>query len=62
MATLRLEIELTYDAELMHGDDPEGIEWFRERVLKSPHLILHENGDLGDCVGDVRVLSVSERV
>ena len=28
MKTIKLEIELTYDDNIMHGDDPDAIKWF----------------------------------
>jgi len=50
----RLVIELTYDADIMHGYDPEAMEWFEDEILGG-ELILHSN-ELGDEVGRVRVL------
>lgn len=48
---LKLEIELEYDAETMHGSDPESIAEFRDSVLLNPAdaegLTLHSN-----CIGD----------
>ena len=29
MKTIKLLIELTYDEDMMHGEDPESIRWFR---------------------------------
>ena len=51
---LRFEIELDYDAEVMHGDDPTEIEWFMT-LLMTEELILHSN-EIGDAVGTVRIL------
>lgn len=51
---LRLTIDMTYNAELMHGDDPEGIRWFNE-VLLSGVLQLWSD-EIGDWIGDVRVI------
>ena len=56
MKTIRLLIDLTYDDEIMHGDDEGAIAWFREQVLKG-ELLLHSNV-IGDEVGEVRVLEV----
>jgi len=62
MKKLKLEIELTYDDELMHsGDsDPQSKAWFTREVLLKEEggLILHSN-EIGDEVGEVRVLSIS---
>ena len=35
--TIRLTIDLTYDAQTMHGDDPDDIEWFQE-LLRGDNL------------------------
>jgi hypothetical protein len=58
MAKLRLEVELSYDAALMHGDDDAGRVWFIETILgTSGQLLLHSN-ELGDTVGDIVVLRI----
>lgn len=58
---LRLEIEVEYDPETMHGSHPEEIEWFREAVLLNPlegeHLVLHSNA-IGDEIGSCRVTKI----
>lgn len=48
---------LTYDDETMHGNDPDAERWFF-RLLLDPEdrLLLHSN-ELGDEIGDVRVIS-----
>ena len=56
MAKLRLEIEVDYNAESMHGDDIESMVWFRE-VLLGDELLLHSN-EIGDTVGTVKVRKV----
>ena len=53
MRKIKMIIELTYDAEMMHGNDPEAIEWFEKEILGG-ELILHSN-ELGDEVGKVRI-------
>ena len=57
MKIVKLEIERTYDDELMRGDDSEAIEWFN-RIVFGPgaDLILYENSEIGDDVGTVKVL------
>jgi hypothetical protein len=57
--TLRLEIELTYDGDIMHGDDVEAIEWFRYHILMGAEgkLLLHSN-EIGDEIGTVRGLRI----
>lgn len=56
MKTIRLEIELTYNAETMHGDDAESLAWFQQllRGEDEERLILHSN-EIGDEIGDVKV-------
>lgn len=61
MKTLRLIVDLEYDDEIMHGND-ESVkqEWFFDHILLGESgLILHSN-DIGDCVGDVKVLEIKE--
>jgi len=49
----KLEIELTYDRDTMHGDDEESKRWFSEILLNTP-LFLHSN-EIGDSVGNVKI-------
>lgn len=58
--TIKLEIELEYDNELLHGNDPAAVSWFMNDVLKGSGLILHDN-DIGDAIGKVRVIRVEEK-
>ena len=53
--TIRLTIELTYDAESMHGDDPDARKWFKD-MLHGDDLQLADFGELGDMIGKVRVV------
>ena len=55
MRTERLLIELEYDDEIMHGDEPDAVEWFWLDVMGGK-LILHSN-ELGDEIGQVKVIS-----
>jgi hypothetical protein len=52
--TIRLEAELTYDDQAMHGDDPEAQAWFLEEILLGASLTLHSY-EIGDEIGAVRV-------
>ena len=63
MKTIRLEIELTYDDDLMHGADSESLAWFQQllRGEDEERLILHSN-EIGDEIGDVRVTKSLEDV
>jgi len=60
---LRLEVEVEYDGDVMHGTNPESIEWFRDCVLLQPEedeqLILHSNC-IGDMLGPCKVLRIIE--
>lgn len=59
MAKLRLEVDLEYDAEMMHGDDEDSVQWFMSKVILGNNLILYDN-DMGDSVGTVSVLKVEK--
>ena len=58
---LKLEIELEYNPDMMHGTDAESIAWFVEKVLKNPdegeELILHSNC-IGDAIGVCKVTNI----
>ena len=49
---VRLEIELDYDADTMHGNTPDGISWFESLLFDQDgdELILHPN-EIGDTIG-----------
>jgi len=60
MKTLKMEIELTYDDDAMHGSEKESLECFFEQVMleqKEP-LLLHSVTAM-NTVGKVKVLSIS---
>lgn len=57
MTKLGLTIELDYDAEIMHQDDPDAIEWFFTYILQEDLLFLHSN-EIGDVIGTVKVLEI----
>jgi hypothetical protein len=59
MKTIRLTIDLTYDDQVMHEDDPEGIEWFKS-ILLGDSLQLFEFGDICDTLGSVKVVEMWE--
>lgn len=62
MKTLKMTVELTYDPELMHGNDPVAIEWFENDILRQKGndglLLLHSN-EIGDEIGEIKVLDIS---
>lgn len=55
MTIRRLVVDLEYDADSMHSDDLDSIEWFEQQVLGG-ELILHSN-ELGDEVGTIRIVT-----
>jgi hypothetical protein len=57
MKTIRLTVDLTYDEQVMHGSEPEEIEWFKS-ILLGDYLELGEFGDLGDMIGSVKVVEM----
>jgi hypothetical protein len=57
MKTIRLTVDLTYDEQVMHGNEPEEIEWFKS-ILLGDYLELGEFGDLGDMIGSVKVVEM----
>jgi hypothetical protein len=58
MKTIRLTVDLTYDQEVMHGDEDEAISWFNS-ILAGKDLMLGDFGELGDMIGSVQVVSRS---
>jgi hypothetical protein len=65
MRTIRLTVDLTYDEQIMHSDDPEDYAYFVDNVLrnttKGEQLILHSNY-IGDEVGEIKVIEIKEPV
>jgi hypothetical protein len=57
MKTIRLTVDLTYDEQVMHGNEPEEIEWFKS-ILLGDYLKLGEFGDLGDMIGSLKVVEM----
>jgi len=61
--TLKLEIELSYDSQLVHGgdEDEEAKQWFFNEILSGEKglLWLHSN-EIGDTLGKVKVIKLSE--
>ena len=52
--TIRLTIDMTYNAEQMHYDDPEGIRWFNEEVLGGALQMWSD--EIGDWIGEVEIV------
>lgn len=66
MRKLRLTVELEYNADDTHSDDPEEKRWFYEEVLRcglpfdqANGLYLHSNF-IGDTVGHITVVKVED--
>lgn len=51
---LRIEAELDYDADLMHGDDAEARRWFFDDILWRDRLTLHSK-EIGDEIGELTI-------
>ena len=62
MKTIKLLIELKYNAMLMHGGDgdKEAKEWFFKDILGGDKLVLF-SGEIDDGVGDVKVLEINAK-
>tara|TARA_R110000824_G_scaffold382084_1_gene575162 strand:+ start:59 stop:244 length:186 start_codon:yes stop_codon:yes gene_type:complete len=56
MKTIKMTVEFTYDDESMHGDDTVAEDWFFNDILGGNDLILMDRGDLGDDLGDIKIL------
>lgn len=59
LARLRIEAVLEYDADMIHGVDPESIRWFLDDLLMNTELILHSN-EIGDAIGVLKITSVAQ--
>ena len=64
MTKLRFTAELEYDAEIMHGgdEDPEAKTWFLDLLKGNGDLCLHENNEIGDEIGELRIISLVEEL
>lgn len=63
MKTLKLEIELTYDDDMMHsGDngDKDAKDWFFRDVLAG-ELELFDKVEIGDEIGKVKVIKLIDK-
>ena len=58
MTTLKMVIELTYDEDIMYGDDADGKQWFLN-LLKDDCLYLFSS-EIGDDIGNVKILKYKE--
>ena len=57
--TIRLLVDLTYDAEMAHGDKEDAIAWFND-ILMSEDLQLCSFSEFGDTIGKIKVVDQQE--
>ena len=60
MKKIKMIVELTYDAAIMHGRDKEAKRWFFHDILLRGDLILHSN-EIGDEVGIIKVQEITKK-
>jgi hypothetical protein len=60
MKTYKMLVELKIDDKMMYGNDEEAKEWFEKDILMDSELIMHENDQIGDSLGNVKVLKILE--
>ena len=58
MKRISFSAELLYDDDVMHGDDESQRNWFIEKILMNGDLILHENKEIGDTVGRIKITEI----
>jgi hypothetical protein len=56
MKTIKLLVELTYNNDTMHGDDPDSIVWFNDEVLGGE--VVAWSNEIGDELGFIKVLDI----
>lgn len=57
--TLRIVADFTYEPTIMY-DDQESMKWFYEEIL-TKELIIHENENIGDDIGTMKIISLSPK-
>jgi len=57
MEKIKLLVELEYDDVLFHQDEEEK-QYFLDEIIFSPNLVLYDFGDIGDAIGDIKVLRI----
>ena len=60
MVRIRMLVELKYDQDLMYANDKEAKEWFFE-LLKNGKLFLYDYEEIGDEIGEIKVLQIIPR-
>ena len=56
MKTIKMLVELTYDNNIMHEDDADGIAWFNDEVLNGE--VVAWSNEIGDELGFIKVLEI----
>ena len=56
MKTVKMLVELTYDNDMMHEDDADGIAWFNDEVLGGEVVVW--SNEIGDELGFIKVLEI----
>lgn len=57
MKKIKVEATITYDDKIMYGDDYQAFLWFN-KILKGNDLILHENVEIGDNIGKIKITKI----
>lgn len=56
MKTIKMLVELTYDNDVMHEEDADGIAWFNDEVLGGE--VVAWSNEIGDELGFIKVLEI----
>lgn len=63
MKTLKFSVELTYDDTVMHGEEPDSIQWFRSILVdQTPGNLLLHSQEIGDEIGTMIITGPVEEV
>jgi len=57
MKKLKMEVILTYDDKIMHGNDREAREWFFKYILRKDKLTLYSR-ELVDEIGNIKITKI----
>lgn len=61
MKTIKIEAEFEYDAGMMHGDDPESVEWFRNILLGKIGTLTVVSDEIGDEIGTLKITKMQDQ-
>lgn len=51
-------VEFTYDAEIMHGDDIDGMQWFFDEILFNEKDLVVYSFEIGDDIAKLKVIEI----